>query len=63
MKSLRDFQPFLGCASAPLDVQRYVDGRLHVAPDPAVVVGVAAVVVLAVVAGGGVVPPPVQGIH
>lgn len=63
MKSLRDNQPFFGCASAPLDVQRYVNGRLHVSPDPVVVVGPAAVVVLMVVAGGAVVPPPVQGIH
>lgn len=63
MKSLRDSQPFFGCASAPLDVQRYVDGRLHVPPDDPVVVGGTAVVGLAVVAGVAVVPPPVQGIH
>ena len=62
---MRDNQPFFGCASAPLDVQRYVDGRLHVPPDAAVVVVTTAVVVvvLAVVTAAVVVPPPVQGRH
>ena len=67
MKSLSDTQPFFGCASAPVDVQRYVDGRLQFPPDDAVVVVAAAVlvvvaivVILVVVA---VVPPPLQGRH
>ena len=29
MKSLSETQPDFGCASAPVDVQRYVDGSAH----------------------------------
>ena len=30
VKSLSDTQPDFGCASGPVDVQRYVEGRAHV---------------------------------
>ncbi len=30
LKSFSDTQPDLGCASGPVDVQRYVEGRAHV---------------------------------
>lgn len=48
MKSFRETQPDFGCASGPLDVQRYVVGRLHM-PEEAVVVCAAAVVTRVVV--------------
>ena len=54
MKSLSDTQPDFGFASTPVDVQRYVEGRLHVPPGGGVVGGG--------VVGGGVVGGGVVGV-
>ena len=40
MKSFTAAHPFAGCASTPVDVHRYVDGRAHVPPAGGGVVGV-----------------------
>lgn len=67
MKSLSETQPDFGFASAPVEVQRYVDGRLQ-EPEPGVLevvedveTLVVAVVVRVELAEGP--PPPVQGRH
>ncbi len=40
VKSFSEPHPFDGCASAPVDVHRYVDGRAHALPVGVGVVGV-----------------------
>lgn len=56
MKSLSETYPDFGLARGPVDVQRYVDGRVHVVVD-------AAVVELTGVELAEVAPLPVHGRH
>lgn len=70
MKSLSETQPDLGLASAPVDVQVYVDGRAHTLDDAAVLeveVEILVVEVASVVEEveelPEVVPLPVHGRH
>jgi hypothetical protein len=56
VKSLSETYPDFGLARGPVDVQRYVDGRVHVVVD-------AAVVELTGVELAEVAPLPVHGRH
>jgi hypothetical protein len=63
VKSLSETQPDFGFASEPVDVQRYVDGRLHDPVDAGVVEVATEVETLVVEVLAELVGVPVHGIH
>ena len=63
MKSFNATHPDFGFASAPVDVQRYVDGRVHVLVDADLVELASVVNVETFVELAEVPPLPVHGRH